>query len=272
MNKILLRIFLYIILIAVTITMIQPFYFMILMSTYRTQQLGNVLSLHAGGHFLENVKTVLDSGFLHYYWNSIKSAVIFTLLSVLLCALAGYGFAKFQFKGKKILYIIVVGSMMIPAQLGLIGYVIQMRNMHLIGTLWPIILGDLSSCFGVFWMTQYITSSVPKAIMEAARIDGCSELRLFYQIVLPTIKPALATLAIIQFVFSWNYYLRPLMTISDPDLYTIPLGIAALSTRYQTNYAAQITALTLGTIPTIIIFIFGARSFISSLTSGAVKG
>ena len=272
MNKTFLRIFLYLILIAVTLIMIQPFYFMILMSTYRTQQLGEVLSLKPGGYFFQNLKTVIDSGFLHYYWNSIQAAVVFTILSVFICALAGYGFAKFQFKGKKVLYILVVGSMMIPAQLGLIGYVVEMRSMHLIGSLWPIILGDLASCFGVFWMTQYITSSVPKAIMEAARIDGCSELRLFFQIVLPIIKPALATLGIIQFVFSWNYYLRPLMTISDPDLYTIPLGIASLSTRYQTNYAAQITALSLGTIPTIIIFILGARSFISSLTSGAVKG
>lgn len=245
---------------------------MVLMSTYPTQQLGNVLSLKPGGFFFENLKTVLASGFLYYYWNSIRSAVIFTLLSVFLCALAGYGFAKFEFKGKNILFVFVLGSMMIPAQLGLIGYVVQMRSMHLIGTIWPIILGDIASCFGVFWMTQYITSSVPKPIMEAARLDGCNELRMFFQIVLPTIKPALATLGIIQFIFSWNYYLRPLMTISNPELYTIPLGIASLSTRYQTNYAAQITALTLGTIPTIIIFVIGARSFINSLTAGAVKG
>jgi multiple sugar transport system permease protein/cellobiose transport system permease protein len=272
MNKIILRIFIYAILIAITLVMIQPFFFMVLMSTYRTQQLGDVLTLRPGGHLMENLKTVLASGFMSYYWNSIKAAVVFNVLSVFLCALAGYGFAKFQFKGKKALYTFVLGSMMIPAQLGLIGYVVQMRRMHLIGTLWPIILGDIASCFGVFWMTQYITSSVPKPIMEAARMDGCSEFRLFFQIVMPIIRPALATLGILQFVFSWNYYLRPMMTISNPDLYTIPLGIASLSTRYQTNYAAQITALALGTIPTIIIFILGARTFISSLTSGAVKG
>ncbi len=272
MNKKILKILLYLLLAAVTLVMIQPFFFMLLMSTYRTQQLGNVLSLKPGGHLLENLKTVFASGFMYYYWNSIKSAVTFTVLSVFLCALAGYGFAKFEFKGKKALYLFVIGSMMIPAQLGLIGYVIQMRTMGFIGTLWPIILGDIASCFAVFWMTQYITSALPNEILEAARIDGSSEFRLFFQIVLPMIKPALATIGIIQFIFSWNYYLRPLMTISDPDLYTIPLGIAALSTRYQTNYAAQITALSLGTIPTIIIFVIGARSFINSLTAGAVKG
>jgi len=272
MNKTISRIVIYAVLTIVSVISIMPFFFMLLMSTYRTQQLGDVLSLRTGGYFIQNFNTVIKSGFLLYYWNSIKTSVAFTVLSVLLCALAGYGFAKYQFRLKKPLYLFVVGSIMIPAQLGLIGYVIQMRSMHLIGTHWPIILGDIASCFGVFWMTSYITMAIPQPILEAARIDGCSEFRLFLQIVLPMLKPALATLAIIQFVFIWNYYLRPLMTISDPDLYTIPLGIAALSTRYQTNYAAQITALSLGTIPTIIIFILGSRTFVSSLASGAVKG
>ena len=272
MNKSLYRIILYTILAAVTLISIMPFFFMILMSTYRTQQLGEVLSMRPGGFFIENFNTVIKSGFLLYYWNSIKTSVTFTVISVFLCALAGYGFAKYQFRFKKPLYFFIVASMMIPAQLGLIGYVVQMRSMHLIGTHWPMFLGDIASCFGVFWMSSYISMAIPQPILESARIDGCSEFRMFFQIVLPIIKPALATLAIIQFVFMWNYYLRPLMTISDPDLYTIPLGIAALSTRYQTNYAAQITALSLGTIPTIIIFVLGSRTFINSLTSGAVKG
>lgn len=272
MNKNLYRFLLYGILAVVTIVSIAPFFFMILMSTYRTQQLGEILSMRPGGHFLDNLNTVLKSGFLLYYWNSIKTSTVFTVVSVLLCALAGYGFAKYQFRLKKPLYFFIVASMMIPAQLGLIGYVVQMRSMHLIGTMWPIFLGDIASCFGVFWMSSYITMAIPTPVLEAARMDGAGEWRIFMQIVLPMIKPALATLAIIQFVFMWNYYLRPLMTVSNPELYTVPLGIASLSTRYQTNYAAQITALSLGTIPTILIFIFGSRSFINSLAAGAVKG
>lgn len=272
MNKNLYRVFLYLILAVVTIVSITPFFFMLLMSTYRTQELGQVLSLRPGGYFITNFKTVINSGFMLYYWNSIKTSVTFTVISVFLCALAGYGFAKFTFRFKKPLYVFIVASMMIPAQLGLIGYVIQMRQMHLIGTMWPIFLGDIASCFGVFWMASYIAMAVPQPILEAARMDGCSEIRMFFQIVVPIIKPALATLAIIQFIFMWNYYLRPLMTVSNPDLYTVPLGIASLSTRYQTNYAAQITALSLGTVPTILLFIFGSRMFINSLTSGAVKG
>jgi multiple sugar transport system permease protein/cellobiose transport system permease protein len=121
-------------------------------------------------------------------------------------------------------------------------------------------------------MTQYISGALPDTVLESARLDGCGEWRLFGQIVLPYITPAMATLTIIQFVFSWNNYLRPLVTLSDPNMFTIPLGIASLSTRYQTDYAAQITALSLGTVPLIILFLCGSKTFIMGLTSGAVKG
>lgn len=272
MNRSLKRVLIYLALGIVTFISVTPFLVMLLMSTYRTQQLGQVLSLRPGGYFMENFNTVMKSGFMLYYWNSIKTTVTFTVMSVLLCAMAGYGLAKYRFRFKQPLYVFIVASIMIPAQLGLIGYVIQMRDMHLIGTLWPVFLGDIASAFGVFWMTAYISMAVPQPLLEAARLDGSSELRTFFQIVLPTIKPALATLAILQFVFMWNYYLRPLMTVYNPDLFTIPLGIAALSTRYQTDYAAQITALSLGTVPTLIVFILGSRMFIKSLVSGAVKG
>lgn len=262
----------YIVLILVTIVAIAPFYFMLIMSTYRTQNLAAAVSMLPGDYLMTNLRSVIASGFLRYYWNSLSTAVIFTVISVALPTMAGYGFAKYSFRGGKILYAIIVGAMMIPAQLGLIGYVIQMRGMRLIGTHWPIILGDVATCFGVFWMTQFIRGAVPDAVMESARLDGSGEIRTFFQIVLPFIIPAMATLAIIQFIFSWNAYLRPLVTLSDPNLFTIPLGIASLATRYQTDYAAQIAALSLGTVPLIIVFLLGSKTFIRGLTSGAVKG
>jgi multiple sugar transport system permease protein/cellobiose transport system permease protein len=262
---------LYFILALITLVAISPFYFMLIMSTYRTQNLAEAVSLLPGNHFFINLGNVIASGFLRFYWNSLSVAVVFTVLSVFICAMAGYGFAKYGFKGNKILFAFVIGAMMIPAQLGLVGYVIQMRAMRLGGTLLPVILGDAASCFGVFWVCQYIRNSLPDAILESARIDGCSEMRTFFKIALPCIMPALAALAIIQFVFSWNYYLRPLVTISDPRLFTIPLGVATLSTRYQTDYAAQICALALATVPLIVVFIAGSKRFIAGLTSGAIK-
>jgi multiple sugar transport system permease protein/cellobiose transport system permease protein len=262
----------YVVLILVTLFAVSPFWFMFIMGTYRTQELSRATSLLPGPWFFQNLKTIIASGFLKFYWNSIYSSVLFTLGSVFLSVMAGYGFAKFDFKGNKTLYAVIVASMMIPAQLGLIGYVIQMRNMRLIGTLWPVMLGDVATCFGVFWMTQYIKSSLPDSIIDSARLDGCGEFRIFWQIVLPYVMPATATLVIVQFVFMWNSYLRPLVTLSDPNLFTIPLGIASLATRYQTDFAAQICALTLGTLPLIIVFLFGSKTFILGLTSGAVKG
>jgi multiple sugar transport system permease protein/cellobiose transport system permease protein len=272
MNRKMRIFFIYLVLIVITVIAISPFYFMIIMSTYRTQELGRAGSLIPGSYFITNLNNVLKSGFLFYYWNSVYVAVIFTLMSVLLSAMAGYGFAKFNFKLNKPLHAFVVGAMMIPAQLGLIGYVIEMRVLHMGGTHWPIILGDVATCFGVFWMTQYISGALPNEVLESARIDGCGEWRIFLRIALPYSSPAMATLAIIQFVFSWNNYLRPLVTLTDPDQYTIPLGIAALASRYMTDYAAQITALSLGTIPLIIVFLCGSKTFIMGLTSGAVKG
>jgi multiple sugar transport system permease protein/cellobiose transport system permease protein len=272
MNKKLQTVLMYTVLAIITVIAISPFYFMIIMSTYRSQEMSKAASLLPGPYFFKNLSNVLKSGFLHYYWNSIYTTVIFTVLSVALSVTAGYGFAKFKFKLDKALYAFVVGAMMVPAQLGLIGYIIEMRNMHLNGTHWPIILGDIATCFGVFWMTQYIQSSVPGSVLESARLDGCGEWRIFGQIVIPYVAPAMATLMIIQFVFSWNNFLRPLVTLSDTNLYTIPLGISSLATRYQTDYAAQITALALGTVPLIIIFLLGSKTFITGLTSGAVKG
>jgi multiple sugar transport system permease protein/cellobiose transport system permease protein len=259
-------------LIAVTLAALAPFWFMIVMSTYRTQELGRAITLLPGGYFLRNLMTVLESGFLRYYWNSLYSSVIFTVGSVLLSTIAGYGFAKFAFRGNRTLHAVIVASMMIPAQLGLIGYVIQMRAMRMIGTIWPIMLGDIATCFGVFWMTQYIKSSLPDSIIDSARLDGCGEFRIFWQVVLPCVTPAVATLSIVQFVFMWNSYLRPIVTLTDPNLFTIPLGVASLSSRYQTDFAAQICALTLGTVPLILVFLAGSKTFILGLTSGAVKG
>jgi multiple sugar transport system permease protein/cellobiose transport system permease protein len=272
MNRKITIFLIYLVLIVVTVIAVSPFYFMIIMGTYRTQDLGRAGSLIPGNYFLANLKSVLQSGFLLYYWNSMYIAVIFTVLSVLLSATAGYGFAKFNFRLNKPLHTFVVGAMMIPAQLGLIGYVIEMRGLHLGGTFWSVFLGDVATCFGVFWMTQYISGALPNEVLESARIDGCGEWKIFFRIALPYSSPAMATLAIIQFVFSWNNYLRPLVTLTDPYQYTIPLGIAALASRYMTDYAAQVTALSLGTIPLIIVFLCGSRTFILGLTSGAVKG
>lgn len=162
--------------------------------------------------------------------------------------------------------------MMIPGHLGLIAYVMEMKWFHLNNTHAPLILAGLNNAFGVFFMTQFIRSSVPTEVIESARIDGCSEPAILTRIVVPFLMPAISTLGLISFLGSWNGYLLPLVTINKPELYTLPLGIANLSTVFRTDYSASILGLTLGTLPLIILFLFGSKTLVRGLTGGAVKG
>lgn len=260
------------ILIVVTIVAIFPFYMMIIMSTYRTPELAKAVSMVPGNYFMKNLARILKGGFLNYYGNSFYIATFTTIFCVLMSALTGYGFAKFKFRMNKPLHNIVIALMMVPMQVGLVGYVLEMRAMGLTNTREAVMVMSVANCFGVFWMTQFIKGSVPDSVIESARLDGCSELGIFCRIILAYIRPGLATLAILQFMWNWNSYLLPLVVLSDPQYYPVTLGIASLGNRYSTDFAAQICALSLGTIPLILVFIAGSKYFIQGLTAGDVKG
>jgi multiple sugar transport system permease protein/cellobiose transport system permease protein len=180
--------------------------------------------------------------------------------------------AKYQFKGRNVIYAFVLSTMMIPTQVSLIGYVLEMKSFGLINTLWPLILTFVATPFAAFFMTQFIKSAVPDEIIESARIDGCSEPEIFIKIVFPFIKPGTVTVAILVFLWSWNNYLLPLVSINDNSRYTIPLLISTLSSEFTTDFAAQMTAVGFAVIPIIILFAIGSRTFIEGLTAGAIKG
>ncbi|WP_141502316.1 carbohydrate ABC transporter permease [Paenibacillus luteus] len=249
-----------------------PFYMMIVMGTYYSEDLFRELPILPSNYLLENLKTIMSANFLLNYWNSFYVAVLFTVLSVGVAGLTGYAFAKFEFKGRNVLYGFILATMMIPGQLGLIAYVMEMKWFHLNNTHAPLILAALNNAFGVFFMAQFIRSSVPTEVIESGRIDGCSEPGVLIRIVLPFMLPAMSTLGLISFLGSWNNYLLPLVTINKPELYTLPLGIANLSTVFRTDYSASILGLTLGTLPLIILFLFGSKTLVQGLTGGAVKG
>lgn len=249
-----------------------PFYLMIVMGTHYSEDLYTGVKLTFGDYFIQNLKTIMRQDFLQYYWNSILVAVCHVVGAVLVSALTGYAFAKFDFKGKKTLFVIVVGTLAIPEQLGLIGYVLEMRWLGLNNTLFPLIVFGMASAFGVFWMRQFIESSVPDEIIESGRVDGCKEFTIFFRLILPIIRPALITIFLLFFLWSWNNYMTPLVMISKEELYTIPLSIAMISSEYRTDYAARILALSMGTIPILILFSFGSKYLIRGLVAGSVKG
>ena len=261
-----------IVVILLSIAAMFPFYLMLIMGTHYNEDLYKGIHLLPGKFLRENLNTVMRLDYPRYYLNSITIAICNTVGGVLVSSLGGYAFAKFQFKGKKALFTFVIATLAIPMQLGLVGYVIEMRKLGIVNTILPMIFSGMASGFGVFWMTQYISASVPTEILESGRIDGCSDYAIFFRLVIPIIQPAIITIGLLLFLWSWNSYMLPLVIVTKPECYTIPLSIAMISTEFRTDYAARILSLAISTIPIVGLFAFGSKYLIQGLTAGSVKG
>lgn len=255
-----------------TVIALIPFYLMIVMGTYRTEELFTNFHFLPGDFLMENIRSILQFDFFRYYGNSMLIAVTSTVGSVFISALAGFVFAKYEFKGRKVLFLLVVGSLAIPVQLNLVGLVIEVKFMGLTNSLLPLCFIGMASPFAVFWMHQYIKGGVPNEILESGRIDGCSEWQSFFRLVFPVLRPALIPVGLLQFVWSWNSYMPSLVLLSDVNKFTIPLAISLLSTEYRANLAAQILCLAVSTIPMVIIFACFSKYLIQGLVAGSVKG
>lgn len=245
---------------------------MIMMSTYYSEDIFKGLPLVPSDYWVENMKTVFQSNFVRVYGNSLLVSAASVLIGVLTSTLIGYAVAKYNFKLKGFLNYFIIVTMMVPAQVGLIGYVIEMRNLGFGDTLLPVILIWSAWPFGAFFMVQFIRDTIPSEIIECARMDGASEPRILFHIAMPILKPGLATLSTLVFLWSWNNYLLPLVTINNSNNYTIPLFVSTLGFVHRTDYGARMGALALATIPVLVIFLLGSRTFIKGITAGAVKG
>jgi len=249
-----------------------PFYIILMMSTRGTEEIFKGTVLIPGDKLITNLNTIIQGGFHLFYINSLYTSFLSGILSIIVSAFAGYALAKFNFRLKKLIKTFILVMMMIPSQISLIGYVIEMRNLGLVSTHLPIILIWGSCPYGVFFMMQYINTSVPYEVMESARIDGCNELMIFLKIIIAFIKPAIATLFILVFLWSWNNYLLQVTVLNTKELFTIPVGIKTLSNAYTQDWGARATGLTMSVIPMLIIFAIGSKSFITGLSVGAIKG
>jgi multiple sugar transport system permease protein/cellobiose transport system permease protein len=262
----------WVILIAISAVSLFPFFMMVMMSTYRAEDIFTGIKFLPGNYFGINLHTVLSGNFLQSVLNSVIAAVVSTAISVNCSAMAGYALTVYRFRFRKTVFRIIMATMAVPPQISMVGYLLEMRVMHFTNTLAPIIVSLFASAFGVYWMTKYMEGGLSKEMVESARIDGCHEFRVFYQIVLPCVVPAVTTLVLLAFIGSWNAYLMPLIFLNRPELATIPIYVQSLRNTYRTDYGAQLAALVLTTIPIIIIFVAGSKSFIKGLTAGAVKG
>lgn len=254
------------------LTTLFPFYVMVVMGTHVNAQLFLKLNLWFGSQFMPNLRMLISSGYFRYFANSLTIALPATVLTCLSSAMGGYALSKFDFKGKRFLVNFVFFTLMLPGSLGTVAWVWQMKQFGWINTYWPFIIPAMGNTYGVFWMYQYSKSAVPKEIMESARVDGCGELRMFFQIIMPFLFPAVVALGLLAFVGTWNNYFGPMLILKNRELYTVPVGLATMGSLFRVEYSTRILGMTIATIPLIALFVATSKHFIFGLTGGALKG
>lgn len=253
--------------------MLAPFYFMFVFATHsRTEIFSLPPPMWFGNDFLNNVDILTQR--LPFWRNlglSLYVGLCNTGLTLLFCSMGGYAFAMYEFRFKKALFGLVMGTMLLPSFMNMIpsfmimdllGWIDQPRALYIPGA---------ASAFGIFLMRQFISSAVPRELVEAARMDGCGELGIYARIVLPLLKPALGTLGLIAFISSWNNFIGPLVVMRSPDMYTLPLALRSLQSPVDTEWGALMAGSAIATLPLIVLFVLCSRQLISGLTVGAVK-
>src|SRR5690625_1504848 len=224
-------------------------------------------------NLINNFKTVWleNVSFDTYYWNSIKIAVITTLLTLIISSMAAYSFAKLEYPLKNGLFIVLLGFFLIPTESTLVPRFILMNWLGLYDTHESLILMLAFSIPITFLMRQYMTG-ISTEYIESAKVDGAGHFRIYWQIILPMVKPILATGGILKFIWTWNDYQNPLIFLSSDNLYTIPLGIQAFMSEYGTSYATTMMAAVSAILPLMIVFLILQRHVIEGIQVGGVKG
>lgn len=260
-----------IVLAILTVVSIFPFYMMLMMSTHSSQEIITKINLLPGTSLLHNIGLLADKGFGRFYWNSFYTSMIAATLGTLVSAMAGYALSKFHFKLQKFFLAFVMGTMMIPFGVSIVGYMIEMRVMKLSNTHFPVIICIMVSSYGTYLMAQFMRNSMPTSIIESARIDGGGEMRIFFSIVLPYIKSSVSTLFLVLFLASWNNFFVPMVFLNKTELFTLPVGVFTVGNQYNAEYGQKIFSLLLATVPMLVIFAFNSKTLIRGLTAGALK-
>jgi multiple sugar transport system permease protein len=206
-----------------------------------------------------------------WFKNSLLVAVSVTALNLLTCSLAGYSFAKFKYPGRNLLFGVVLATMMIPLASMIVPLFIVVKNLGWIDTYWGLIIPAGTSAFGIFLLRQQMLG-IPDDLLDAARLDGSSEPRIFFGIVVPISRTALSSLAIFIFMWNWDSFFWPLLVTTDERYRTLPLGIALFESSYGTNYPQLMAVALLAMLPVLIVFLALQRNFIEALTMSSVKG
>ena len=216
-----------------------------------------------------NLFTRLQLG--RYLFNSTLIAVAVTFISVLVNSMAGYAFAKLRFRGRTRMFRLLAAGLVIPVQVTMLPLFLLLKQLGLINTYWGVIVPGMASIFGIFLIRQYALA-IPDDLLDAARVDGASELRIYRSVVLPTIVPILATLAIWTFLSTWNDFMWPLIVLSDESRWTLPVALANLSGEHVQDIELMMAGSVLTVLPVMLVFLFLQRYYIQGVVAGSVKG
>jgi cellobiose transport system permease protein len=250
-----------------------PFYWSFLLGSHTAEIAAQgVPPLLPGGHFLDNAKRAVDTiPFWKAVGNSIFVSSFAATSTVVFGTLAGYAFAKLRFRGSNGLLAFVVATMAVPTQLGVVPLFILMSKLGWTGTTWSVIVPSLVTAFGVFFMRQYLVDAVPDELIEAARIDGCSQIKIVWHVVAPAARPAAAILWLFTFMATWTDFFWPLIAL-PPDNPTIQVALNQLQSGFFKDYSLVLAGTTLATIPLLVLFILTGRQLVAGIMQGAVKG
>ena len=265
----------YVMLLLVTFLSIFPFYWMFVVASNTDAEISKTPpSLVPGPRFFEVANKVLTTEgvyFVQALTNTFVVGIAIAVAQVIFSAIAGFAFAKLDFKGRRFAILFVIATMMLPSQLGIVPLFIMAGKLHLVNTLYALIVPALVTAFGVFWMRQIIDAQIPNEILEAASIDGASVPRIFWNIVLPSIRQSSFVLGLFAFLAAWNDYLWPTIVLQSPEKFTLQVALTQLKPLYGLDYALQMGGAFLATAPLLILFIFVGRRLVSGVMYGAVK-
>ncbi|MCR4588115.1 MAG: carbohydrate ABC transporter permease [Lachnospiraceae bacterium] len=271
--KIVKKCILYLILLSIAFIMLLPFYMMFVMSTLSTNAIYSfppvmLFGGNLGTNYVNMVKMInLPRAFL----NSAFVTITYTFLVLFFCSIGGYAFSVYDFPGKRKLFALLLFTMMIPSTAGIIPWFIMMSKFGWVNSYAALVIPGCANAFGIFWMRQYCQNNVPISLMEAARIDGCSEWLIFFRVIAPILKPAYASLGIMQFVNMWNEFMQANLILRKERRYTLPLALRAMVSDRGTDYGALMLASTCAVLPLLIVFLCASKYFMDGLTAGAVK-
>jgi cellobiose transport system permease protein len=251
-----------------------PLYWMFVVATRTNDVVGSVPPpFIAGQHLGDNMRRLFDNEQAHFAKALVNSAIasaVVAVSTVFFASLAGFAFAKLRFRGRNALLLVIVATMMVPVQMGIIPLYMVMVHLHWTGKLQAVIVPFLVTGFGVFMMRQYASQAVPDELIEAARVDGASTFRIFWSVVLPALRPAASVLALFTFMQTWNEFIWP-RAVLNPDNPTVQYSLALLNRAYFNDYTLMFAGTVVATVPLFVVFVVFGRQIIGGIMEGAVK-